>query len=241
MGQLLIQDKEITLPGDEIAEGMDFIPAAGCYRDGEKVVAGKLGLISVDGRLIKIIPLAGRYVPKKGDTIICKVIDVTFSGWRVDTNSAYSAMLGLKDAVSDFVERGADLTKYYEINDYIVAKIINVTSQKLVDLTMKGPGLRKIQGGRIITVAPTKVPRIIGKQGSMVSMIKDATGCRIIVGQNGMVWIQGEPAQEIRAVEVIRKIEAEAHISGLTDIIKSYLSENKGENNVNVGLEIKGA
>src|SRR3989338_1725276 len=233
MGQMLIQDKEIVIPGDELADGMDFIPSFGCYRDGNKIVAGKLGLLNIDGRLLKIIPLSGRYVPKKGDTIICSVIDVTFSGWRVDTNSAYSAMLNMKDAVSDFIERGADLTKYYDIGDYIVAKIINVTSQKLVDLTMKGPGLRTLEGGRIIKVAPTKVPRIIGKQGSMVSMIKDATGCRIVVGQNGLVWVQGNPEQEIQAVDVIRKIEAEAHVSGLTDIIKEYLSngKNKGVEN----------
>jgi len=81
------------------------------------------------------------------------------------------------------------LTKYFDIGDYVMAKIINVTSQKLVDVTMKGPGLRKLKGGRIIQVNPYKVPRIIGKAGSMVTMIKDATGCRILVGQNGLVWI----------------------------------------------------
>jgi len=227
MGKLLVNDKQVVVPGEIIAEGMDFIPTAGTYRDKEQVIASKLGLVNIDGRLIKLIPLTGKYMPKKGDTVIGKVIDITLNGWRLDINSAYSAMLILKDATSQFIARGADLTRYFSFGDCLVATIINVTSQNLVDLTMKGPGLRKLPEGRIITVSPSKVPRIIGKQGSMVSMIKDATGCRITVGQNGVIWLQGEPRSEMVAVETIRKIEAEAHIQGLTERIQKYLEKKK--------------
>ncbi len=181
----------------------------------------------IDGRTIKLIPLSGRYIPKTDDTIICKVIDVSFSGWRLDTNSAYSAMLSMKDATSEFIQRGANLTQYYDLGDYIVGKIVNVTSQKLVDVTMKGPGLRKLKGGRIIEVNTHKVPRIIGKQGSMVIMIKDATRCNIVVGQNGLIWIDGDPKSELLAIETIRKIEKESHMSGLTEKIKEFLENNK--------------
>ncbi len=242
MGELVLKDKDIAVPGETIAKGMDYLPAYGTYRDGDSIVAGRLGLVSIDGRLVKVIPLSGRYVPKNGDVIIGKVIDITFSGWRIDTNSAYSAMLSLKDGTSDFIERGADLTKYYSIGDYVMANIINVTSQKLVDLTMRGPGLRKLETGRIINVSCTKVPRIIGKQGSMIKMIKDATGCRILVGQNGIVWIHGEPEMEVKAVETIRKIESESHTAGLTDSIKEYLDSNgvHAENNNSAGVDESG-
>ncbi|MBW3003416.1 exosome complex protein Rrp4 [Candidatus Woesearchaeota archaeon] len=229
MGNLIAKEKSVVVPGEVLADGMDYIPGVNTYRLGDKVLASKLGLVSVEGRAIKLIPLSGKYTPKKGDTIIGKVVDVLFSGWRIETNSAYSAMLSLKDATSEFIAKGADLRKYYDFGDYVVAKITNVTSQKLIDLTMKGPGLRKLAGGRVIEVSPHKVPRIIGKKGSMVSMIKDATGCRIVVGQNGLVWIQGDdPVKELLAIKTIRKIEAEAHVSGLTDVIKAFL-ENKGE------------
>lgn len=223
MAKIIMNEKEIAIPGETIAVGMDVLPGTGTYRNGENIVARRLGLVSIDGSAIKLIPLSGRYIPKRGDTIICKIIDVGFSGWRIDTNSAYSAMLSLKDATSEFVARGADLTQYHKLGEYIVCKIINVTSQKLIDVTMKGPGLRKLNGGRIISVDPHKVPRIIGKQGSMVSMIKTATGCNIVVGQNGLIWISGEPANELKSLQTIRKIEQESHLSGLTDKIKSYL------------------
>ena len=227
MPNILIKEKSIATPGETIATGMDVLPGTGVYRNGEKIVAKRLGIVTIEGRSIKLIALSGRYIPKKGDTIICKVIDVGFSGWRLDTNSAYSAMLSLKDATSEYVARGADLTQFYKLGEYIVCNIFNVTTQKLIDVTMKGPGLRKLNGGRVTSVEPNKVPRIIGKQGSMISMIKNSTGCNIIVGQNGLIWIDGDPVNELMAIQTIRKIEKESHLSGLTDKIKNYL-EKKG-------------
>ena len=227
--ELKIKDKDIVVPGEIVAVGMGYLPSKGTYREGDNIIASRLGMAHVDRKVIKIIPVSGRYQPKPGDVIIAKVVDVLFSGWKLGTNTAYPAMLSMKDATSEYITKGADLTKYFDVDDHVVAKIINVTSQNLIDLTMKGPGLRKLGGGRIIEVNAHKVPRIIGKQGSMISMVKMATGCRIIVGQNGLVWIDGEPDKEIIAVNTIKKIEAESHISGLTDRIKTHLENATGQ------------
>ncbi|MBI2136321.1 RNA-binding protein [Candidatus Woesearchaeota archaeon] len=229
MGELIVKEKEVVVPGEVIARGMDFLPGMGTTRQSDNIVAARIGLVNVDGRAIKLIPLSGQYLPRNGDTIIANVVDVNFSGWRVETNSAYSAMLNVKDATGDFVPKGADLTQYFDVGDYLVAKIVNVTTQMLIDLSLRGPGLRKLGEGRILKVASSKVPRIIGKKGSMVSMIKQATDTKIIVGQNGVIWISGEdPKGELTAVNTIRKIEEEAHIPGLTDRIKSYLEQITG-------------
>lgn len=228
MSELLVKAKDIAVPGEELAVGMDFLPSYGTYRDGDKIIANKLGLVQIDGKVVKLISLSGKYVPKRGDTIIGDVVDLLMSGWRIETNSAYSAVLGMKDATSEYIARGADLSQYFAIGDWVVAKITNVTSQKLIDVTMRGPGLRKLKGGRVVYVNTNKVPRVIGKAGSMVSMIKDATGCKIIVGQNGVVWVQGEPEMEIHAVDTIKKIERESHVGGLTDKIKIYLEKITG-------------
>lgn len=229
MKGILVKEKEVVVPGDVLAEGMDFLPAQGTYRKDDKIIASRLGLATVDNRLVKIIPLSGRYLPKDGDTIIGEVKDITIGGWRVNINSAYTAMLSMKDATHEFIRKGADLTRWFGIGDYMVTKIRNVTSQNLVDLTMKAPGLRKLRGGRIIKVNSTKVPRLIGKGGSMVGMVKRATGCNIIVGQNGFVWIQGEPESEVLAIETVKKIEANSHVGGLTDNIKEFLEKKTGQ------------
>ncbi len=225
MGNMLVKEKDIVVPGDCIAEGMDYLPTAGTYRLGDKVVASKLGLVYLEGRAVKLIPLSGKYLPKKGDVIIGPVIDVSLMGWRLETNSAYSAMLSMKDATSEYIQRGADLTKYFDIGDFLVTKIVQVTSQKLVDLSMKGPGLRKLSGGRFLTVSPNKVPRIIGKQGSMVSLIKNLTNVQIIVGQNGIIWLSGEPKSELVVVKTIRMIEKQSHLPGLTDQVKAFIEK----------------
>ncbi|MBC8495700.1 KH domain-containing protein [archaeon] len=229
MGKLLVKDKEVVVPGEVIADGMDYLPSFGTYRQNEKIMANRLGLLSVDGKVVKTIAISGRYIPRRNDVIIGRVFDILMSGWRMDINSAYSAVLMMQEASFKFIQKGADLSKFFALDDYVVAKIIRVTSQNLIDLTMKGPGLRKLDGGKIISINTHKVPRVIGKQGSMVSMIKDATGCRITVGQNGLVWINGEPEQESIAVSAIKKIESEAHHPGLTDEIKVFLEKRTGK------------
>lgn len=226
---LLVENKNIVVPGDILAEGMDFLPGEGAFREGNNIISSRLGLISVDGRAVKIIPLSGTYRPRAGDRIICRVIDVSYSGWRVDTNTAYSAMLSMSEATSSYIERGSDLNRIFTVGDYLLAKITNVTGQNLIDISMKGPGLHKLGPGRILQISPVKVPRVIGKQGSMVTMIKNATDTQITVGQNGLIWLRGrDPEKELIAVETIRKIEREAHKQGLTDTIQSFLVSKVG-------------
>jgi exosome complex component RRP4 len=227
---LNVKERDIVVPGEVIAEGMGFLPSKGLYREGSKIIAARLGMIGIEGKVIKLIPLTGAYLPKLNDKVIGKIIDVLMTGWRIETRSPYSAVLGLKDATTEFIPRSADLTQYYALGDYILCKVINVTSQKLIDVTMKAPGTRKLKDGRLVEVNPHKVPRVIGKDGSMVLMIKNATGCNISVGQNGWIWVEGPtPEQEIQAVQAIKKVEDEAHLPGLTERIKAYLEEITGK------------
>ena len=212
MGTIYVKDKEIVVPGTELAEGMDYLPVSGAFREQDKIIANQLGIASIDGRLIKIIPLRGKYAPKAGDIVVGKIVDMTFSNWYIDLGCASNAILSSKEA-TEFVDRGADLSQFYSFNDMIVARISKVV-RGTVELTMRGQGLRKLGTGRILNVSTSKVPRIIGKQGSMISIIKEKTGCRIIVGQNGTVWIQGEPQNELAAVEAIHYV----NLNGATDV-----------------------
>lgn len=227
--ELLVSDRQVVVPGEELVRGMDYIPGQGTYRLGDSIYAMRVGLVTVEGRAIKLIALSGRYMPKKNDTVIVRVIDILIGGWRLDTNSAYSAMLSMKDATSEFIPRGSDLSQFFTFGDHLVVKIVNVTSQNLIDVTLRGPGLRKLDGGRILHVVPDKVPRIIGKKGSMVSMMKQATNSKIVVGQNGVIWLAAEdPLMEIVAVDAIRMIERNSHLKGLTDAVKKFLEEKTG-------------
>lgn len=227
--KLLVQDKAVVTPGETLAVGMEYFPGVGTYRCEDKILANQLGLLNIEGKVLKTTPLAGRYLPARNDIVIGRVVDILMSGWRVDINCPYSAVIPLKDATFDFIKKGDDLTNYFALEDYVVCKITQVTSQNLIDVSMKGPGLRKLRGGQFMTVNAAKVPRIIGRKGSMITMIKHATGCQMVVGQNGLAWISGEPDQEVIAVNAVRKIEREGHIAGLTERVKVFLEEHTGK------------
>ena len=234
MSTIVIKERDIVIPGEVLAEGMDYLPADNTYREQDKIYSKVVGLASISGRVVKITPLSGPYVPKVGDKIIGKVIDITFSGWRVDTSTAYSAMLNVKEATTRFIKKEENLSEIIAIGDYVVAKIVNVTSQNLIDLTMREPGLYNIAGGRIIKINSQKVPRVIGKQGSMIQLIKENTGCEITVGQNGLVWLKGTPEGELVAEKAIHLIEDKAHTEGLTERMQKFLTEQKSKVNNNV-------
>lgn len=233
MSEIKVEDKSIVVPGEELAVGMDFLPALGTFRENEKIIAKHLGLVNIDKRLIKVIPLSGRYIPREGDTVIGKIVNMNLSGWHVDIGFVNDGNLSLRDASTDFIEKGADLKQYFDFGDYIVTKITRISGINFMELNMKSPGLRKIKGGRIIKVNSKKVPRIIGKQGSMITLVKEKTKCRITVGQNGRVWIQGDnPMNEIIATKAIKEIEEKAHIPGLTDQITKFLDKECKENGI---------
>ncbi|MDP8011632.1 MAG: exosome complex RNA-binding protein Rrp4 [Thermoplasmata archaeon] len=219
--------REIVLPGEEIILGENK-PGNGIFIENGKAYVEYLGVKSIKSGYVNIIPLSGKYQPQKGDKVIGKVVDILSSNWVVDINAPYLAPLHVNDTPwkVDF----GDTSKYLNIGDTILAKVMSVNEVKQVWLTLKEPGLRKLQGGHIITVSPTKVPRIIGKDGSMIKILKDMTNSKIYVGQNGIIWVEGTTESILQVVGAIRLIEREAHIIGLTDRVKEYLSKpKKGE------------
>jgi len=139
----------------------------------------------------------------------------------VDINSPYPAPLHVNE-VPWRVEFG-DTARYLNVGDVLLSKILIVDETKRVQVTMKEPGLRKLQGGQIIEITHSKVPRVIGKGGSMIQMIKSFTNCRIFVGQNGRIWLDGEIDNIVYAIRAIKMIEEEAQTVRLTERVKEYL------------------
>jgi len=116
-----------------------------------------------------------------------------------------------------------ELNKVYDVGDVLFLRVVDVDEIKKAKLGLKGRGMGKFKGGIIVEISPTKVPRLIGKKGSMINMIKDKTNCKIVVGQNGLVWVKGDEDMEQLTREIIQLIEKEAHTSGLTNKIKNKL------------------
>ena len=216
---IYVNEKDLVVPGELLAED-DYYSGRGTFEDDGKICSKLLGLVSLRNKKISVIPLKSKYLPKKGDVVIGKIDDVRFSMWGVDINSPYSGILPASEV---FGREKKELSRVFDIGDVLFLRIVDVDEVKKVKLGLKGRGMGKFKGGVIVDIAPTKVPRLIGKKGSMINMIKDKTGCKIVVGQNGLVWVKGNEDMEQIVKNVIKLIEKEAHTSGLTDRIKNKL------------------
>jgi len=215
----------VVVPGETIIEGEDYLPGEGTRREGSKIVSSKFGLAEIAGRVIKLIPIFGAFIARRNNVVIGRVTDITYSGWLVDIDSSTSGFLPI-DESPRFVNRN-EMDQYLAIGDVIAAKIWSVKT-KGIDLTLKGKGLGKLEGGFIFRVIPSRVPRVIGREGSMVNLIKDKTGCNITVGQNGWIWIRGETIDaEIKARKAIELVSEKVHVGGLTDKIEAWFMEEK--------------
>lgn len=218
------EKRRIVTPGETVISGLDFLPGEGTYRNGENINAAQMGLTSMRGRMVRVIPLSGRYVPKEGDKIIGVIQEVRYSSWTVEINSPYDATLTVSDGVDRFVDLNRDkLNKFFDLREAVLCKVRAADPNGGIMVSLRGPGLRKLTDGRLIEVSPAKIPRIIGKGGSMISLIKRGTNCQVFVGQNGRIWINGDKEEERKVIRVIKKIEAESHLPGLTEKIREML------------------
>jgi exosome complex component RRP4 len=201
------------------------------YMEDKKIYASRTGLVEFNDKNVSIVALKAFYVPKPGDMVIGTVVDVGFNGWMIDLNGPYQAFLKPSDVLSrPFKPQKDELSQVLAVGDLVVAKIVSYDRTHDPQITVAEPGLGKITRGQVVKVTPTKVPRVIGKKGSMISMIKQETGCQIILGLNGVVLVTGKtPEEEQAALMAIRKVEEESHTSGLTDRVTQMLKSEKSK------------
>ncbi|MCL2115184.1 MAG: exosome complex RNA-binding protein Rrp4 [Methanobrevibacter sp.] len=214
-----VEDKKFVVPGEILAED-DYYPGRGTFKEGDMICSSLMGLVSLRNNKISVIPLKSKYIPKKGDVVIGEIEDIRFSMWGVNINSPYSGILPASEV---FGREKKELSRVFKIGDVLFLRVVDVDEVKKVKLGLKGRGMGKFKNGILVDITPTKVPRLIGKKGSMINMIKDKTRCKIVVGQNGLVWVKGDVDMEQITKNVINLIEAEAHTSGLTNRIRDKL------------------
>jgi exosome complex component RRP4 len=225
---IFLEKRQLVVPGDLIAEG-DYIAGDNTYIEKNRIFASRVGIVEYETKKVDVVALKSFYIPRMGDVVIGTVTEVGFNGWTVDINSPYIALLRASDVLSrPFKPQKDDLPQVLDAGDLVVAKVVSYDRTHDPQLTVAEPGLGKITRGQILKVTPTKIPRVIGRKGSMISMIKQETGCNIILGVNGIVLITGKTLEDEQlAMKAILKIEAESHTTGLTDRITQMLKEEK--------------
>jgi exosome complex component RRP4 len=222
------EPRQLVVPGTLLTEGK-YNAGVNVYREDNKFFSSVVGLAELRNEAVTVIPLRGCYIPFVDDVVIGKVVEVISTAWMLDIRSPWQGVLFAKEFLSKPLNTmKEDARSYLDVGEMVKAKVIAFDRTRNPSLTTREPELGKIQRGTVMEVDPTRVPRIIGKKGSMINLLKKESGCQIFVGQNGRVWIAGKSRDEEAVVaEAIRKIEAEAHTTGLTDRIQEYLVKHR--------------
>ncbi len=156
-----------------------------------------------------VVPLEGMWKPRIGDSVIGTVE-------RPNKPGIYNVVL------SDCVKGLIITSKFHEGDEFeandIVEAVVSDVERKTTAI-LENP--RKLALGSTIYVKPVRIPRVIGRSETMLNQISTLTGTHIVVGRNGLVWLNG--GNKELAIKAIRIVEAEAHNSGLTERIKRML------------------
>jgi exosome complex component RRP4 len=217
------QKREVVVPGQLLAEGR-YRSSFGTYEEGGKIYSSLMGLAELRGNTVKVVALEGVYIPKEGDLVIGIITLVAGNNWKVDIGGPYLASLHANNALRR--PYSDDISEYMDMGDVISAEVSAFDRQTGPFLSMKGRGLEVLEGGMILEVSPAKIPRIIGRRGSMINMINDHLRIDSVVGQNGRIWIKTSDVEKLRlAIKAFRTIEEQAHTSNLTDRINKMLAE----------------
>ncbi|MFH1586964.1 MAG: KH domain-containing protein [Candidatus Diapherotrites archaeon] len=203
--------KRIVVPGELITDKRKKTGSHVFVREG-KIYSDIIGLANEDGEFASVVPLEGKYVPMRNDLIVGVVSGEKFSGYDVNINTLYTTYLSKKE-----------IRERLKIGSIISAKVMEIDEMREVNIG----NIRVFYDGEIITVSPVKVPRIIGREGSMLNVLKAGTGSSVIVGRNGWIWAKGGNIPLL--IESIKKIEDEAHMDNLTNRMEEFLSKKAGK------------
>ena len=221
---------QFVLPGDIIVTG-HYTPEQNVIIDGDRVIATTIGFSEVKDSSVGVMSLTGFYIPKTDDLVIGKVISFSALSWEIDINSYYSAILPASDIFGrDFTSSRDDLSLKLVKGDLITARVVNAGSTREPLITISGQGLGKIDSGELVKITPAKVPRLIGKQGSMIQTIEEATNSSITIGQNGWVIVSNDETNGLlKAIDAIRLVDEQAHVANLTDKVNKMFEFEGGK------------
>jgi exosome complex component RRP4 len=196
--------QKIVVPGEKLSDAQ--IRIENTISDSKGTFSCIMG--SYDDEKKVLVPLEGLWNPKRDDQVVGVVEEDKGNMYIINLNAPYKGLM-----LSKFLE--------FELKAGDIITAIVKELEKGGTVMLLRP--RVLEGGKIISVKPSKIPRIIGKGNTMIKQITDGTGSSITIGLNGVIWLNGGNVD--LATSAILKVEEEAHTSGLTERIRDMLTE----------------
>ena len=215
--------RRFVIPGEVVARG-NLRAEFNVMRVGDDIVSTRVGMAEMAHDAIRVVPLSGPYIPRIDDLVVGKIIDYSAFAWEADINSCFFGILPAASVFGrDYSPAKDSLTDKLAVGDMIAAKVIAFDRTRDPLLSISGPGLGRIPRGQAVKISPAKVPRLIGKKGSMIRSIEAGTSSRMLIGQNGVVVVVGSTENILRAIEAVNLVEEQAHSPDLTEKVQNLL------------------
>ena len=219
--------KRFVLPGDVLTTAPLRLER-NVVLEGKKIISTTIGLSSVFNDSVKVIPLTGIYIPRIDDLVVGIIKTISGNSWFADINSCYQGMLLGQDVFGrGSYPTASEMKERLDKGDIIYAKIANSDRQREPLISIADQSLGKIDSGELVKISPTKIPRLIGKHGSMIQSIESSTNATITVGQNGLIVVSCDETNGLlKALAAIRMVDEQAHLVNLTDKVKKMLESD---------------
>ena len=198
----------LVAPGEDLGDSEGYEVGHGVIAIDGSIRATKNGRTNVNGKIISVEPRRTAYMPRPGDLVIGFVEGCTNNIWFVDIGAPFNAILpmSLGPSKTDF----GGTRSVIDIGEAILCRVQEVEETHSSVVTMKGMGLRKIRSGAVEIIDPHLLGRLIGKQGKALRQLKEESECRVIAGENGRIWIDGDFEGTLEVRNRLRSMTAEA-------------------------------
>ena len=219
--------KRFVLPGDVLTTAPLRLER-NVVLEGKKIISTTIGLSSVFNDSVKVIPLTGVYIPRIDDLVVGIIKTISGNSWFADINSCYQGMLLGQDVFG----RGSypttsEMKERLDNGDIIYAKIANSDRQREPLISIADKNLGRIDSGELASISPTRVPRLIGKRGSMIQMIESSTNATLTVGQNGLIVLKCDNSTGLKkAIESVKIMNSMLDGTNVEEKIQNILDEN---------------
>lgn len=200
--------KKIVIPGELLTDQRKKL-GHNVYVSNNKIYSQVVGILSESNDYVSVIALNGTYKANLNDGIVLIVKDDLPNGYVLEYNSF----------TDTFLPRSM-IRKELKKGQIIFARLSSINDNDTIDIDH----INILPKGRLISVSPVKVPRLIGKNDSMLNLFKNLLKANIVIGKNGWIWYSCD--NYLLLEKVISLVANNSQKSNLTNSIKEYIEKN---------------
>lgn len=217
----------LVTPGEAIGASSGVRAGTGTLKQGNEIISTKLGWAKENNGVVFVDPIYSAYLPRSGDLVIGIVESVRNNLWFAEVNGPFNGLLPMSLAPWK-VEFGA-AREHMDIGDVMLARVQEVDEAHNIVITMKGVGLRKLKEGTVLDLPVNLVKLVRSDNDSILNSLKEVSDCRIIVADNGRMWVDGSPENISMVRDAIDLLKSSGHMINVTDVISQFVEERRNE------------